>query len=189
MGNRTIDPTDGPIQFPFNERKALAASTHLLARAGGRMPYMRLVKLLYLADRASFLEYGHPITGDRYVAMKLGPVLSTVYDRIKEGEWGGLIRKVRYDVRLVGSEWIDPLSEAEIDILDDVSGFCEKLDHWKISNLTHELPEWKKAPNKINGDISVESILKALGKAEHDIAATAEESREQAFFEEVFSDP
>lgn len=187
MGIRTVDPADGPIQFPFNERKALAAATHLLARADGRMAYMRLIKLLYLADRASLLEYGQPITGDRYVAMKLGPVLSTVYDRIKGGEWGGLIRKIRYDVRLVGSEWTDPLSESEIGLLDEVSGFCETLDHWKISDLSHDLPEWKETPR--NRDIPVERILHALDKTENEIVEAAEEALEQAFFEEVFSDP
>jgi uncharacterized phage-associated protein len=82
MGTVTVDPKVGPIRFPFNERKALAAATRLLAEGGGRMPSLRLLKLLCLSDHAALLEYGHPITGDRYVAMKLGPVLSTVYDRI-----------------------------------------------------------------------------------------------------------
>ena len=51
-----MTPKTEPIRFPFNERKALAAVPHLLVEAGGRMPYMRFLKLLYRADRASFLE-------------------------------------------------------------------------------------------------------------------------------------
>ena len=56
MGTKTMTPKTEPIRFPFNERKALAAVPHLLVEAGGRMPYMRFLKLLYRADRASFLE-------------------------------------------------------------------------------------------------------------------------------------
>ena len=187
MGTKTMTPKNEPIRFPFNERKALAAATHLLVEGGGRMPYIRLLKLLYLADRASFLEYGRPITGDRYVAMKLGPVLSTVYDRIKEGVWEGRIRTIGYDAELVGPELTGPLSEAEVTILDEVSKFCEKLDHWKISDLSHDLPEWKETSR--NRDIPVERIFEALGKTGRDIMDAAEEAREDAFFEEVFSDP
>ncbi|EQD35780.1 hypothetical protein B1B_16765, partial [mine drainage metagenome] len=116
------------------------------------MPYMRLIKLLYFADRASLLEFGRPITGDQYVAMKLGPVLSTVYDRIKAGEWGGLVRTSGYNLELIGPEFIDPLSEAEIEILDEVSKTFGTFDHWQLSDLSHVLPEWNDTPK--NGTIS-----------------------------------
>ena len=187
MGTKTVVPKIEPIRFPFNERKALAAATHLLAKNDGCMPYMRLLKLLYLADRAALMEYGRPITGDRYVAMKLGPVLSNVYDRIKEGEWGGLIRKIRYDVQLVGPELTGPLSDADVNILDEAGRFCQTLDHWNLSDLTHELPEWVKTPR--NQNISVERILDALRKSAKEIEKTAEDARDEAFFEEIFSDP
>ena len=72
-------------------------------------------------------------------------------------------------------------------LLDEVSGFCETLDHWKISDLSHDLPEWKETPR--NRDIPVERILHALDKTENEIVEAAEEALEQAFFEEVFSDP
>lgn len=39
------------------------------------MSYLRMLKLLYLADRESLKETGHTITGDRVVAMEHGPVL------------------------------------------------------------------------------------------------------------------
>ena len=189
MDTKKVFPNVRPIQFPFNERKALAAATYLLAQNGGTMNYMRLLKLLYFADRMSFQEYGRPITGDRYVAMKLGPVLSTVYDRIKDGVWGERIRKIRCDLRLVGPEFIDPLSEAEIAILDEVTRTFRTLDHWNLSNLSHDLPEWNETPNKANGNIPVESILRTLGKKSVAIREIREEAREESFFEEVFSDP
>ena len=36
---------------PFNERKATEAAAHLLALRGGQMHYLKLLKLLYIADR------------------------------------------------------------------------------------------------------------------------------------------
>jgi uncharacterized phage-associated protein len=71
----------------------------LLELHGDRMEYVRLLKLLYIADREMMAEAGAPITGDRAVAMDHGPVLSHVYDLVKgkaarAGEWAHSIRTV-----------------------------------------------------------------------------------------------
>src|SRR5687768_11748301 len=78
----------------FNEQKALALAALFLRLRGGEMKHLKLVKLMYLADRAAFSRWGHSITGDRYVSMEYGPVLSTVLDLIHEqlpassNQWG-----------------------------------------------------------------------------------------------------
>ena len=59
----------------FNEAKATQAAARLLRNRGGRMSYMKLIKLLYLADREALARWGRPITTDSYVSMKHGPVL------------------------------------------------------------------------------------------------------------------
>ena len=63
------------IQYQFDADKAVAAMVAIL-RHTGTIDKLKLIKLLYLADRDCFLEYGHPITGDRPVAMPHGPVPS-----------------------------------------------------------------------------------------------------------------
>ena len=40
-------------------------------------------KILFFADREHLLDYGRPITGDRYVAMEHGPVPSAIRDILK----------------------------------------------------------------------------------------------------------
>lgn len=176
------------IRFPFNDRKALAAATFLLFLSGGRMNYMKLIKLMYLSDRISLLKFRRPITGDRYVAMKLGPVLSNVYDHIKNGTWDRyLIKENRYNVRLVSDPLTGPLSEDEINILQEVWEYCRKHDQWQLSDLTHDLPEWQETPK--DKDIPVERILQALGKKKKEIDEIRYEAEEESFFEEVFSDP
>ncbi len=71
------------MRFFYDRSKADELAGHLLQHAGGSMPMLKLLKLMYLADRASLIETGFPITGDAIVAMDKGPVLSTTYDRLK----------------------------------------------------------------------------------------------------------
>lgn len=60
----------------FDERKAAQAAAFLLHKAGGRLPLLKLMKLLYLSERESLQKYGDTITGDTFVSMPNGPVLS-----------------------------------------------------------------------------------------------------------------
>ena len=64
------------------ERTAQAAAVLLRRADGHRMPYIRLLKLLYVADRESVRGTGFPITGDDPCAMRRGPVLSITHDLI-----------------------------------------------------------------------------------------------------------
>ena len=73
-------------RLPFNEKKATQAAAHLLKLRGGKMSYMKLIKLLYLADREAILAWGRPITTDGYASMDRGPVLSRVLDLATDGE-------------------------------------------------------------------------------------------------------
>ena len=75
----------------FRERSA-----YLLRLDCKKMSYLRLLKLLHIADREWLAETSELITGDRACAMKNGPVLPTVYDLIKgngskAGEWDDFI--------------------------------------------------------------------------------------------------
>lgn len=63
----------------LNERKVAQMAAYLLARRGGRMSHLKLLKLmklLYLSDREQMRRSGYPISGDRMVSMPHGPVLS-----------------------------------------------------------------------------------------------------------------
>jgi uncharacterized phage-associated protein len=56
----------------------------LLRQDGVRcMNYMRLLKLLYIADRESLPRTGRPIVGGPVIAMERGPVLEEVFDLIR----------------------------------------------------------------------------------------------------------
>jgi uncharacterized phage-associated protein len=179
----------------FDERKTAAAAAVLLREAGGRMEYIRLLKLLYLADRESWLRFNRPITGDRYVAMKYGPVLSATLDLIKAehevgeelGPWARTIEREDYAVRLMRAEPdLGPLSDAEIELLVDAYRFHETYGKWRLVDFTHALPEWSD-PGGSSREILPEDILAALGKSPEEIEDARRAAAEDAYLERLLS--
>ena len=162
----------------FREDKATQAAAVLLRRAGGSMNYMKLIKLLYLADRESLVRHGRPITFDHYVSMKHGPVLSTVLDRISEGDppaevsvWHQYIRRSGdYEVELRSECPADRLSDADENFLLGVYERYGHMDKWDLVEHLHEaLLEWID-PGASALPISYRDILKASGRSDAEIA-------------------
>ena len=171
------------IRFDFNEGKATAAAAVLLKkRSRRRMPYLRLMKLLYIAERESLRRRGCPIVGDYYVSMKHGPVLSSVLTLIKADArdlgkmdlWFRHIKTVGYDVELVEEPCVEVLSESELEILEKVFRRYRHLGRWAIRDLTHTFPEWRN-PGESCLPIRPEQILRAVGKTDEEILEIAEE--------------
>jgi len=62
-------------------RAAHGASRRVFPAQGrGQMSKVKLMKLLYLAERESCRRYGEPISGDTLLSTPGGPVLSTTQD-------------------------------------------------------------------------------------------------------------
>jgi uncharacterized phage-associated protein len=176
---------DTAVMFRYNPEKTAQAAAHLIGLGGGRLNYMKLIKLLYLADRGSLGKWGRPITGDRFFAMPHGPVLSKVYDQIMAGPdprveadpWFRLIRKDNYDVALLSEN--PPrgdLSQREVNLLCSIFEEFKGMDHWQLRDYCHaELPEWED-PKGSSYPISFEKVLCVLGKTEEEIKAIAKEA-------------
>jgi uncharacterized phage-associated protein len=67
------------LSFEFRLEKVLNALAYFSEAGVGDLTKLKAVKLLYLADQYHFLRYGRPISGDRYIAMDLGPVPESTY--------------------------------------------------------------------------------------------------------------
>lgn len=186
----------GPAGIPtrFDERKTAAAAAFLLQKSGGRMEYIRLLKLLYMADREAWGRFGRPITGDTYVSMDHGPVLSQTYDLIKTegseqeptGPWREAVQRSNsYDVALRTEPNLGPLSEAETDILTEVHDRFRSMRTWPdlIDHLHKTLDEWSN-PKGTSVKLAPEDILKALGKAEQ-IKAVRKDMTEHGAFQRL----
>ena len=157
------------MRMRFNETKVTQAAAVMLKLRGGRMKYIKLLKLLYLADRKSLLERGRPITTDRYVSMDDGPVLSKTYNLIQgdyretEHVWSStIVPAADYDVQLKDLDadlQVGQLSQAELGILKSVFGQYGHWNRWKlIDKVMHKLPEWHN-PNGSMIPIEVRDIL------------------------------
>ncbi len=158
----------------FSQRKVAQMSAYLLDRGRGRMNYLKLMKLLYLADRESMKRYGEPISGDRYVSMDHGPVLSQTLNLIngdiefEERGWGHwIVDKADYELSLrrrVSREALDELSEAELNVLEAIYAKFGRMDQWKLRDYTHRYcQEWKN-PEGSSIPIEYVDIFRALGR-------------------------
>lgn len=163
------------MEFVFNETKAAQAAMYLLAEHGKQMPYMKLLKLLYLADREAFIESGYPITGDDMYSLKRGPILSRVLNLMRGGlslRWGKYIARAGTspNVVLIGPYETDRLSEYEMEVLARINSEFGHLDQWHLERYTHDhCPEWTD-PGSGRLPIDPEAILRAAGKSEGEIA-------------------
>jgi uncharacterized phage-associated protein len=178
------------MHFRFRFDRALQASAYLLRLHCKKMSYLRLLKLLYIADREWLAETGESITGDRACAMKNGPVLSTVYDLIKgngskAGEWDDFIHTEGYAVQLLRDPGRGELSKGVVEKLDAITNRYREIDDWELSELTHAFKEW--ADNFKGGasPIPWQEILQAQDRPEMVEAVGRDETARQVF-DDVF---
>lgn len=164
----------------FNFETTQHVVGYLLWKAGGAMPYLKLLKLVYLADRKALLETGETLTGDSYSAMKLGPVPYFTYNCLKQGKFpSDWIEHKKYDARLkkeVDSE--DPLETFDLlspmtqNILESTWEKYGDMNKYALAKLTHTIcPEWK---NCKDDSIELADILKAEGYSSAQIHAVLE---------------
>jgi uncharacterized phage-associated protein len=142
----------------FNEKKAAQAAAFFLFRAGQPLSVLKLMKLLYLAERRSFERFGEPIIGDRLVSMDHGPVLSHTLNHMNgqlpssEGGWEFWIAdREGHDLWLRDPEALKSpeedlleLSDADLEVLDETWRQFGRMDQWELRDYAHKhCPEWK----------------------------------------------
>jgi len=161
------------MYFQFGTRKIVeAAATVLRSDPCRRMSYLRLLKLLYIADRESLRETGRPIVGTRAVAMDYGPVYSEVLDLVRgrHGDvptWSEFIRRDGYEVELEKDPGVLSLSRYEIEMLTRVVGENRETDDWQLVRKTHGFEEWKRNWQEgTSTTIPLEHIVEAVGRVQ-----------------------
>jgi len=185
-GTLVLPGKGGIVYFHFGTKKIIEAAAVLLrAEPRSQMGRLRLLKLLYIADRQTLEETGRPIIGTRPFAMDNGPVHSEVLDLINgehadDAEWAEFIRREgRRDVKLVKNPGVLSLSRYEIEKLKRVSAEHWDTEDWKLVPITHAFPEWKdNYQGGTSRPIPMEDIIKAVGRAAEleEILSEAEET-------------
>ena len=120
--------------------------------------YMKLVKMLFFADRHIFRHHGILLTNDHYVALKDGPVCSSTlniftknedwfYNSLSSEEKEYLNDRIKYiseydrSVKEVDDSW---LSIADKNALDFAIENFGKFDQFQLRDIAHDYPEWKR---------------------------------------------
>ena len=181
------------IRYLFDERKAAEAASYILSLNCGKLNYMKLIKLLYIADRRSLSQCHSSITTDSYYSLKLGPVPSAILDCIKHPEdypadspWNSLMETCKSDYTVRQKKSFAPfyLSEEEMAILCDVDKTYKKKEPFDISELTHSFPEWKN-PGDSRIPLYIEDILEATITDKEERKSAAKDIRLSAHLHDI----
>jgi hypothetical protein len=176
---------DEQMNFPIDRKKATQAVARLIEKSGGPMDYLRLSKLIYLADRESIRLRGIPIVGGRYYSMRQGPVIGEVMHFVGARNAPGWSKTIspRYgnEIRLEKAPEFGALSQTELEILDETlrrhsSRTTDELVDWCHKHCA----EYEHVTGRGRKAIRVESILKAVGKNAAKIRALVQEAESLA---------
>ncbi len=166
------------------------------------MPLLKLMKLMYLAERESLRRFGEPITGDKLVSMPHGPVLSMTYEYMngnitsKEGGWATWIEdRAGHDVALRDQSMLRSpeedlleLSEDDLAILEETWRQFGHLSKFALRDYTHSgaCPEWVD-PQGSSAAIPLDRLFSALGFSPEGITSAVKHLTEQAQLNAAFS--
>ena len=177
--------------------KTVADTIYYILKKIGKADKLKIIKLIYLADKYHLIKYGRTITGDDYYAMEKGPVGTTAKDLLtfeEEDVFSPTARayikklieqtgkKHTYRVRDVNVE-LDTLSETDREILDFVVEKFGDMTTGELIDYVHRYPEWKKYENSFKnklirrGKIGIEELLSILDD-DSDLKVTPEHIKE-----------
>lgn len=163
-----------------NIDKLIDTVNYLLSLNEGHINYTKLIKLLYIADRETFNEFGFTITGDQYYALHNGPILSKLYDLIQkkaqaalQAKWDNYFYKDGYE--LLGDKLgrpVQELSEIEMEKIKEIDERYKQYSYSRMIDLIHDpdfCPEWED-PGTSSTSISLYDILIKYGKKDAETA-------------------
>lgn len=169
----------------FDHLKAIHAAAYLLGRSGGHLEKLKLIKLLYLAEREHFGRYEEPLFWDELYSLPHGPICSATLNCIdmviyrSDAENYIFLSGNRnvHRVRGVCDNALDHLSDVDRAVLDDVWQEHGSKTASQLRNFTHQHCAEYTETDRSRVAISYESILSATGSS----MATEVESEISAF--------
>ncbi len=125
------------------------------------MPELKIIKLVWAADRYHIRKYARTVSEDRYVAMKNGPVGSLTkdiaefsdneYSKVEPTDFDYIGSYIRFEknnengvLSSVNDVDYDELSDTDKEALDFAWENFGKYDWRTLVEITHRYPEWQK---------------------------------------------
>lgn len=166
--------------------KLVQVVNYVLKKYDSRLNYTKLIKILYLADKKAIEISNLSITGDTYVSMNKGPVLSGLFDLLKGREinreyqclWDSRFTTDSYDLVSLSDRIPEgKLSRFEKRILDEVDAEHHSKDFGQLVDYVHKnCPEWED-PGNTSTPITMAAILSAVGRDHAEIDYILEEEK------------
>ncbi len=181
----------------YNEKIAAQVAAYFIHCEGGSIKILKLMKLMYLAERESLKRYGVPMIGDRLVSMQHGPVMSITYDHMNDciesvaGGWNDWVSdRADHCVSLKSDKNIDnllELSEADIAVINDVYSKVGYMNAFQLRDYTHDkCGEWED-PNFSSSDIPYVRLLKNVGYSHKAAEQIKQQINEQSRLDNMLS--
>ncbi|MEM9544257.1 MAG: Panacea domain-containing protein [Cyanobacteria bacterium P01_E01_bin.42] len=166
--------------FFFNAEKGIEAILYIIEN-GTEPTFLHISKVMYFADRKHLEKYGRFICGDRYIAMKKGPVPSGVYDLLKNVKDENkfhlyslvpeIFEKANSAFHVESSCRVKPcrsinknlFSQSDLECLDFSIQEYGHLSADRLTELSHDRA-WKQADE--NDDINIEDIVGTFENSE-----------------------
>jgi uncharacterized phage-associated protein len=123
---------------------------------------LKLMKLLWLADRIHLNRYGRMILRDNYYALPHGPVPSKAMDLSKESV-ADKINVVDYTIEAEDIFDSKYFSETDIQIMNEVWDTYGGMKERRLRDLSHEFPEWKRYEDELENKELPNGYLMILG--------------------------
>ncbi|MEM1009314.1 MAG: Panacea domain-containing protein [Myxococcota bacterium] len=178
--------------MPYNPRKAAQTIAFFAIKEGHAVNVLKVIKLVYLADRESVRVRGFPIQQEARVSMPHGPVNSVTLDWVNgsyrdSGEWSSVLsdrsnnRVGLCDAQMTTDD-LDELSARELQILQVVWDEFGHMDRFDLADWTHDpknVPEWEN-PHGSSLPIPLERMMTAVGLDRPIERAREQESLNQA---------
>lgn len=182
------------MEFYYNPRKATQAVAYLIRLNGDRMDLWRMLKLVYLFDRASLVETGSTITGDALDNLPHGGTPSQIYDntkpkrdaRFKDAVWREyLSENVDNEIRLLRPDFdTDELSDFDRAVIEKVWNEFRNFSMTRLYTHVHSLPEFKD-PQGRSTRVDPEEILRYSKWSDEEIQRADRDAKRELILNQV----
>ena len=155
----------------FRSQKAAQICTYYASLSGGMIEKLKLIKLVYLAEREYLSSYHHPMLFDEFYSLPNGPICSStlhgVNGVIHEDLWDEYIARngnIVVAVKSLERDDLDQVSDAEMEVVTEIWRKFSGMTASQIRNYTHEhCPEYTET-DRARVPISYLDIFEALGE-------------------------
>lgn len=158
----------------FRARKAAQIAAYFAAREGRAIEKLKLIKLMYLAEREFARRNEVPMLMDEYYSLKHGPICSNALDGINgtgSRDWNEFITRSGREVSAAVSidrDTLDEVSDAEMEVLEAIWSDFGAMDSMAIRSYTHRnCPEYTEVESG-RLPIDYHEILSAVGVQDAD---------------------